>query len=97
MSVTKTKILEALANKIRAKNALVIAANVVRQAQQELANTTAMPGHPADIAYAEAAVATAIAELQCARTAYRNTSMIYKALISQRQTDKEVIADVNPD
>ena len=93
--VTKVEILKALSNKLRAKNDLRIAWSLVQQARQELENTQAVPGHPADIAYAQAAIDAAIAEKDLARTAYQNTALIYTALVQQREIEKEVRADVD--
>lgn len=93
MPVTKVMILEALANKLQAKKELQLAWSIVEQAHQELENTMAMPGHPADIAYAKAAIATAMVDQDLARTYYQKTALIYTALIQQRQKEKEVGTD----
>ena len=95
MPVIKVMVLEALANKLRAKNNLHIAWSVVQQAYQDLENTQAMLGNPADIAYAHAALALAIVDKDLARTAYQNTALIYQALVTKQQTDKEEYANVD--
>ena len=62
-----------------------------------MANTQAVPGNPANIIYAQAALALAITDKDLARTVYQNTTLIYQALVSQQQTDKEVNNIVNED